>query len=252
MKTAKLNQIIAVEKGIKSQVMSDLSQMHKVNQKAELFNGFDKQYKPKDEEGEKMPAEAKRVQYLAKEVLRGVERSLSSLMQVTARKDWTNCTAKADVVVDKKVLLAGVPITYLLFLEKNVTDIRTFVANLPVLDPSEDWNYDSKSELFKTDPVQTQKTSKQETPVVLYDATEHHPAQTAMVTKDIVIGYWNTVKHSGAFPMSQKKELLERVEKLLVAIKEAREEANTIEEVQAPNVGEAIFGYLLPQAKKED
>ena len=248
---AKLNQIIAVEKGIKSQVFSHMSQLHKINQKTDLFNGMDKKYEPKDDGGEPMPSEKKRVQYIAKEVLREVDRSLTDLMSVTARKDWTNCTATADVIIDGNVILPKAPITYLLFLEKQVTDIRTFVSNVPTLDPAENWKLDAASGLYKSDDVKRTKTSKEETPIVLYDATEFHPAQTQMVTKDVVVGYWTEVKHSGAMPLPEKKALMQRVEKLLRAIKEAREEANTIQEVKAPDVGSIIFGYLLPEAKGE-
>lgn len=247
--TAKLNQIIAVEKGVKSQTTSVISELHKVNQKDALFNGMHKAYQPKDDEGETLPPESKRVQYQADEVVRVLERSMSDLMSITARKDWTNCTATADVVVDGNVLLKDVPITYLLFLEKNVQDIRTFVSNIPVLDPAENWKLDKESGLYKSDPISRNRTFKDQVPIVLYDATPEHPAQTQIISKDVVVGTWTEVRSSGAMPITKKKEIAERVEKLLRAIKEAREQANVIEEVQSPDVGAAIFGYLVPQEK---
>ncbi len=82
----KLNQIIAIEKGIKSRVYSNISELNKVIQKPDLFNGFSKQYQKKDEDSEELPPEKKRVQFVATEVLRDVERTLSELMDVTARK----------------------------------------------------------------------------------------------------------------------------------------------------------------------
>ena len=62
--------------------------------------------------------------------------------------------------------------------------------------------------------------------------------------EDIVVGYWKTVKFSGALPASRVKELLDRVEKLQQAVKFAREEANGIE-VQDKRVGETLFSYLF-------
>lgn len=242
---AKLNQIIAVEKGIKSRVYSEITDLDKAAQKPELFNGFVKNYQPKDVDDEGLPSERKRVQYEVGEVLRHVERLSTEYFDITARKDWTNCEARADVLVDGKGLLLRVPVSYLLFLEKQLTDMRTFVARLPVLDDGEEWNKDVNSGLFKTEATQTHRTKKVQKPIVLYPATPEHPAQTQVITEDVIAGFWSQVKHSGAMPKPEKEVLVERVEKLLQAVKQAREEANTRDEVVAPSVGTAVFNYLL-------
>ena len=98
---AKLNQIIAIEKGIKARTYGAVTDLHKAVQKPELFNGFSKDYQAKDDSDEKLPSERKRVQFTAPDVLRAVERATTELMDVTARKDWTNCVANGDVVVAK-------------------------------------------------------------------------------------------------------------------------------------------------------
>ena len=99
--------------------------------------------------------------------------------------------------------------------------------------------------LAKTEVVSSSPTCR---PLVLYDATKEHPAQTQLVTEDIVAGYWNTVKYSGAMPAPQKVAMAERVEKLLRAVKEAREAANIIEEVPVPAVSEFILRYVFGRA----
>lgn len=76
------------------------------------------------------------MQIKAEDVLRATAGTLTRLFDVTATKDWANRTAAADVVVDGTVLLAQVPVPYLLFLEKQLTDMHTFVRKLPVLDAS--------------------------------------------------------------------------------------------------------------------
>ncbi len=243
--TAKLNQIIAIEKGIKSQAYAAISELHKANQKPELFNGFSKVYHKRDDEGEDLPPEKKRVQFVAKEVLRNAERTLTGLMDVTARKDWTNCAAKADIVVDGTTLVSGVPVPFLLFMEKQLNDLRTFVINLPVLDEGENWTLDDNSGLYKTDETQTHRTKKINKPIVLYPATPEHPAQTQIATEDVIAGFWHLVKHSGAMPKPEKQALTERVEKLFQAVKQAREAANIQDEVTVPSVGAAVFGYLM-------
>lgn len=53
---AKLNQIIAIEKGVKARVYGELTGLNKAVQKPELFNGFAKAYQKKDEDGEDLPS----------------------------------------------------------------------------------------------------------------------------------------------------------------------------------------------------
>jgi hypothetical protein len=242
---AKLNQILAVEKGVKSRAVAELSDLYKAVQKPELYNGFSKVYEPKDADGEEFPPEKKHVQFVVSDVVRRVRNSLSDLLDVTARKDFTNTVARADIKVDDKVLVAGVPVSYLLFLEKQLVDVRTFVSNLPVLDAAENWNKDPNSGLQKAEVTKTRLTKKTQRPIVLYDATEHHPAQTQLLTEDVIIGYWAQTKQSGAIGKPEKAKLLERVDELVKAVKFAREEANNIDEIKAPNVGDAVFGYLF-------
>ena len=240
---AKLNQIIAIEKGVKSRSYSEIGELHKANQKADLFNGFSKTYQKKDEAGEELPPERKKVQFTVANTLKALEKTSSDLYEVTARKDWTNSSAVANVVVDEKPILVDVPVTYLLFLEKQLTDLRTFVDNLPVLDEAETWKKDS-SGLYKSEAVSTHRTKQVQKPIVLYNATEQHPAQTQLITEDIIAGHWIMEKHSGAIPAPEKQHLTEKVDKLLLAVKEAREAANNIDEIASPDVGAAIFNYL--------
>ena len=244
----KLNQIIALEKGIKSQSYATVSELHKLSQKPELFSGLVKTYQKRDEESEDLPSEHKKVQFTVPQVLKSTQDALSDICAITARKEWSNCAAMANILVDGVPLAHGVPVTYLLFLEKQLTDLRTFIDKLPVLDGNEDWHDDPNTGLYRTEAVQTHRTKKVQRPLVLYDATKEHPAQTQLVTEDIIAGYWNTVKYSGAMPLPQKVAMAERVEKLLRAVKEARETANGIEEVQVPAVGEDVLGYVFGKA----
>lgn len=242
--THRLNQILAIEKGTKSRVFGEISKLHNAVQRASALNGFSKTYQPKDEEGDRYPPERQRVQLIATETLRQAGRLLSELFDVTASKDWANTAAKADVVVDGEVLLEQVPATYLLFVEKQLGDLRTLISKIPVLDEADHWSLDEGSQLYKTEPTETSRTKKVQRPIVLYPATPEHPAQTQLISEDQVVGTWITVKHSGAFPASRKAELLDRVERLSNAVKFAREQANSVEATRR-EVGERIFRYLL-------
>ncbi len=240
----RLSQIIAIEKGTKSRSLQELTEAHHALQKPTILSGIARTYRPKDEEGEQLPPESTKVQTRAEEIIRQTVEVLTKLFDVTATKDWANCKAKADVVVDGKTLLSQVPATHLLFIEKQLVDIHTFIKKLPVLDASEAWVFDSSADCWATEPVQTLKTKKIPRNHVKAEATEKHPAQVEVYYEDVVIGTWRTVKFSGALPARRINELLARVERLQEAVKFAREEANNIE-VEDQKVGEKVFQYLF-------
>jgi hypothetical protein len=240
----KLNQIIAVEKGVKSKAFQEFGDLHHGVQKAPLLSGLTRTYQPKDEDGEQLPPESTRVQLTTDRALEAVAGTLTRLFDVTATKDWANCVAKADVTVDGVALLKDVPVSYLLFLEKQLTDLHTFMVKLPVLDPAESWTFDKSSDTWKTEPVKTIKTKKVPRNHVKAEATDKHPAQVEVYYEDIPIGYWTTVKFSGALPLTRVKQLVARVAALTEAVKFAREAANQTA-VTDQHIGEVVFGYLL-------
>jgi len=240
----KLNQIIAVEKGTKSRTQRELNDAYQRLQKPALLSGISRTYQPNDDEGEVLPPESTRVQVRAEDVLREVGAALSRLFDVVATKDWANCRARADVVVDGSTILSDVPVTYLLFLEKQLAELQNLVGRLPVLDAAETWVFDESSDVWRTEPVRTTRTKKVPRAHVLYEATDRHPAQVETYTEDVIVGTWTKVSFSGALPARRINELRERVEKLTAAVKYAREEANGID-VEEQRVGEAVFRYLF-------
>ena len=240
---SKLSQVIAVEKNIKSRVNTTVTELYKSAQHPALFEGFNKKYKPLEEGAEVFPNESKKVQLSSKDVLTKTTAALVELLDVTATKDFANCSASADVVVDGVTLVEKAPVSYLLFLEKQLTDLHTLVATLPTLDPAEDWTLDANANLFKTDATTTTRTKKVQKPVVLYPATTEHPAQTQLITEDITVGNWELVKFSGALPVPQKEALLAKLEKLQKAVKFAREDANGANATEQL-VGAKLLGWL--------
>jgi hypothetical protein len=240
----KLNQIIAIEKGVKTGAFQTLTDAHQQVQKTALLSGISRTYRPRDEEGEQLPPESTRVQVRAEDIIRTITTAMVELFDTTATKDWANTYAKADIVVDGRTILSAVPATYLLFLEKQLVDLHTFVAKLPVLDPSEEWQFDASADTYATPPVQTVRTKKIPRNHVKAEATKEHPAQVDVFYEDVAQGTWATIKFSGALPAQRVNELLSRVEKLQQAVKFAREEANSVE-VEQQKVGERVFGYLF-------
>ena len=153
--------------------------------------------------------------------------------------DWAEMIA-----INKTGYFPYTPATNLLFLEKQLTDVKTFVGNLPELDPSESWTFDANASLFKSEPTRSNRTKKVQKAIVLYDATEKHPAQTQLITEDTVVGVYTQTKMSGAVPLPQKRAMLNRIDELLRAVQKAREEANAVVAADQ-RIGAAVFHFLL-------
>ncbi len=241
----KLSQILAVEKGTKAFADKILTGAYHALQRTSALNGLTKTYRVLNENDPVLPSEATNVQVRTEIVIRDVEKALTRLYDVVATKDWANTVAVADVKLpDGTVVLSKVPVTYLLFLEKQLVDLNTFITKLPVLDIAEDWEFDDNKNVFKTPIVETKSMRKVRKVLTLAPATDKHPAQVESYQEDELAGFWSTVKLSGALPAGRVVELSERVQKLADAVKFAREEANSVTVVDQ-KVGEAFFGYLF-------
>lgn len=245
----KLHAVLAKEKHIKATSNAQINELYDLLKKPKLFSGLVRTYQKKSDSSEDLPSESQEIQIDLNEVLAQFRKSLLALIDVTTQKDLGNQNAKASIVVDGYELIANVPATTLLSLEKLSALMRGFISEIPVLDTAESWTLDANSGVSKTSPTQTHRTKKIQKPIVLYDATEHHPAQTQIITEDEVVGWWNTQKTSTAMAKSDKQRLLERVDKLLLAIKDARERANDTDVAKHAEVGAKIFSYLFDKVE---
>lgn len=240
----KLNQIIAIQATKKSLAKDALTEVYQMLQKSDLLSGIARSYKPKDELGEALPPESKLVQFKVDEAISKITKSLVEMFDVVATQDWANCEAKADVVVAGKVVIKAVPVTHLLFLEKQLIDLHTFIEKLPALDTAERWSYDASQDCFASEPYQSLRTKKVPKTHIKYEATKEHPAQVEMYMEDVTVGTWTAVKYSGAIPAARRNAMLERVRALQDAVKAAREEANS-RDVEPKKVGEAVLDFIF-------
>ena len=241
---AKLNQILAVEKGVKSKAERDLNEAYHSIQRSNLLSGLSRTYTPKDDEGDKLPSERTNVQVTVADALKAVRQASTDLFDVTLTKESTNQQAKADVVVDGTTILKDAPVTYLLFLEKQLIGLHTFVSKLPTLDPAENWGINVALGVWESDVTETTRTKKVPKNWVKAEATDKHPAQVEIFHEDQIVGTWATKKFSGAIPSTEQAEILGRVEKLQQAVKFAREEANGTDVVDR-KAGDFVFSYLF-------
>jgi len=239
-----LHQIVAVEKSVKADANAAITAVYHLVQKAGLFEGIARSYTPLDDEGETLPSESTKVQQRADELLATtVQASWTRLLDLTATKDVANTEAKADIVIDGTTIATDMPVSYLIWLEKQLLDMHTVIARLPALDAAYAWEPSTSGD-WATPVVQTVKTKKVPRNWVKAEATDKHPAQVEVYHEDVKVGTWDTIRYSGAMPAARQRELLARVTALQVAVKFARERANE-HEVTDKKVGAALFAYLL-------
>jgi hypothetical protein len=194
----KLNQINAIVSARKNDAEKNITELYKLLQKEQLFTGRERTYRPLDEvNGQKLPPESQRVQQRVDDLVRQAREKWTELWNLVLTQDTGNQSAKADIVVDGKVIIANVPVTTLLFLDKQVNDLETFVSKLPTPDPAEEWNHDPTTGLLRSKANESLRTSKEPTVIVKYAATKEHPAQTELFTKDIPVGTWTQIVYSG-------------------------------------------------------
>lgn len=240
----KLNQIIAIQAGRKTQAKDALTRAYHQIQKVDLLAGLSRVYRPRDENGETLPNESKLVQVKAAQVIERVKEELTALFDVVLTQDVGNTVAKADIVVNGVALAKDVPVTYLLFLEKQLVDVATFVSTLPVLDAAERWSYDENQDCYVSEPSQSMRGKKIAKVLVKYEATPQHPAQVDVVSEDVNVGIWTTLKFSGAIPVRVRNDMLVRVKQLTDAVKIAREIANGTD-VTRQTIGESLLSYIF-------
>lgn len=240
----KLNQLIAVLQSVKANASKSKTEVYQLCQKNTLFQGLSRTYQSREEDGFIYPPESQKLTLKADELVEKFVQSCSEFLDLAATQDYANTEAKATIAIDGQTIIADVPVSYLLFLEKQLQDMKTFIAALPVLSIDKDWQHDPNRGCYVTSPKETVKTKKITDFVVAYEATEHHPAQIKEVSKDVVEGIWSLIEFSGALPQDRVNLMMRRVDMLQKAVIQAREAANS-QEVQQRQVANAVFSYLF-------
>jgi hypothetical protein len=231
-------------KGKKSHCEKEITAAYHQIQKAELFNGQSRVYTPKDDEGDKLPSENVAIRNSVGKVLSDAVAAWVELFDVTATQEESNQVAVADVEVDGRIVLTDVPVTTLLFLEKRLVDVITFIGKLPVNADGVEWRYDSDKGYYASEPTETTRTKKIPKVLVLYDATKEHPAQVQSYNEDVLVGTWKTIAYTATLSPMSRQKYLNKANAFLEAVKQAREAANNVE-VTEKKIGAEVFNYIL-------
>jgi hypothetical protein len=238
-----LHQLLAVENDRKQQANNIIDEtIETFSKKHDHFDGIIKIYKSYNDADQKIPPETKeivtsvkaKIDYSKQAIVKGIDAQIS--------KEETNAsgTVKAELKIDN-VSFGELSATALLALEQHLVKIRSMYKVIPTLDPTKKW--DIKDEWYETEKEIRYRTEKKVEKIIKYEATKEHPAQVELVQIDRQVGEYETIYKSGKISSFQKSKLLERIDKLIDAIKTARSKANECE-VKNIKIGDMLFNYI--------
>jgi len=247
---AKLHELLAVSTNQENQAnktRADL--MTTFGNKRHLFEQKLVTFKS-NEEGIAPVTEAQSdIQSTVQKELTWISSILSKDIDIGHQIDIANTEAKADIVTeDGDTLAESVPATSLLQLEKHLQKFHELLVTVPTLDPAKGFTQDTNREsgIFRAREVLKNRTKKVNKPLVLYPATEKHPAQTQLVTEDVAVGTIQEQEWSALLTPAQKGDLIERCEVLLRAVKKARARANELDlDVTKYRIGKKLLEFVL-------
>lgn len=246
-KTA-LHEILAVIgdlKGAKDKISLETLKVFK--DKANLFKGQSRTLKMFDEKRsqeetsehtELVTTVMKRLEYMKQSYIRFWDAKL--------QKEKGAQNAKGDIVVGDDVLAEDVPVYLLLEMENELKAMRNVYDNIPTLAPGVDWTEapDIGENIWKArHDVVVNKTEKAYRHNVIVPPTDKHPAQVREWTEDVPVGQYSTKQWSGMMSPAEKSQLIERLDRVIRAVKKARQRANS-QELEKASFATKLFSYI--------
>jgi len=174
--------------------------------------------------------------------LKAVGRHYDALLQL----EEANGRAKADLVVDGTTIMKDVPATFLLGMESRLKQVRDLILAVPTLEMSVKWAEDANlgDGVYRSDPMVAMKTEKMLKSRILVEPTKEHPAQVEKWNEDTPVARIETTHTSSMITPHEKSAMLIKCDKMIAAVKKARQRANTVD-VKSMSIAEDIFGYIL-------
>ena len=239
----KLYELLAVETDLANKARSVLAST--VNLFGDITNyiGQQRSYQPLLDNGQPFPNEDKSLPRTVNEDLEVVFAAFGRWVDASIQKEVTNQGTSANVEIDGKVILEKLPATALLNLESKLAELGKVIKAIPVNDLAQGWTWDADADAFISSSRITYRTEKKIKTLVQYEATKEHPAQVHTYTEDVRVGEWKTVIHSGALQAARKRELVDRWESLMLAVRTARQRANDID-ASTTKVSDVIVNFI--------
>lgn len=211
-----------------------------------LLEGVKKTYKPLNEDDFRNYKPDDKIVHLAttvKDKINFTKKYVAKAIDEELTKNETNRSATAILKFGDKAI--ELSICTLMDLEKHVNGIRRVYETIPTLDSTIKWEV-SKLEgqdIYESEVDEKFANIADYTVISLAKATKEHKEQVEKVKTMVPVGIWSTINYSGKMSSASKSQILDRIDKLLEAIRVARCKANDTEVIKA-KIGEDILNYI--------
>lgn len=254
---SKLHELLAVEGDLEGSYKKITDEtITTFTKKPNHFIGAEKTCRMLDEsrKAETPPPQRQELVTTVADKLEHTQEYIVRYLDAVLQKESTNQLAKADIIIDGKTIAKDIPATFLLGLETKLKNIRKVYDSIPTLPPSIEWKKDEglgENVYRRVNPERAFKTEKTFVHKVLVPAQfpkegeggTSLPAQIEKWEENQNIGEYTTDQWSGMVSPYQKKILLNRLDKVIRAVKKARQRANTTE-VKKVTIGKILFNYI--------
>lgn len=239
----KLYELLAIEKDAANKASAAIREATELFKDTNNFLGIQTHYVKLVEDKPELPDEGRLLPHTVDNTLISFIEDVSKYIDVAVQKELANTTTEADVEVDGQIIFEKMSATALLNLEARLEELVKVYRAIPTLPYGENWAKDKNTGQFisaQRDQIRTEKTNEV---IVLYDSTPEHPAQTQLTTIDKPAYKIERTVFSGMLTPADKKKRIARLEKLQVAVKQARQRANSIQ-VEPKSYAVKLFAYV--------
>jgi len=247
---AHLHELLAVEgdlRGEKDKIREET--LTTFSKKANLFSGFIKTLEMFDDSRrEEEAGSEERVELVTTvpDKLKYMSGAFIRFWDAKLQKEVSNQEAKANITIDGQEIFKDLPVTFLLSMEEELKQLRKLYEAIPTLQPGISWIKDPQKgeNFYKTEHPQVRhKTEKTVQHKILVAPTKEHPAQIREWSEDKPVGRYTTEQWCGMVSSAEKSAILGKVDKMLRAVKKARQRANN-QVVQERTIAKEMFDYF--------
>lgn len=256
MSKTTLHELIAVEGNLKGQShKTRLELLGTLKNKTHLFEGKRTTFTSNEEGKTQQVEKATTVQTTVAGELHWISPIIAKWIDAGLEIDEANTRARGNIIIEDepKPILENVPTTFLLQLEHRLAEFKELLEAVATLDPSKGFkpSQEDGPGMYRATDIQKTRTAKKFVPLILYAATDKHPAQVKEGFEDKPTGEILEQEWSALVTPATKADMLGRVDKLLRAVKRARSVANRADyDERNEQAGKKIFDYILSPLPK--
>ena len=254
----KQHQLLAVEQDINSKTNGIIKETLILLNRGAAFDEHHKSYTPFEEGDKDIPEKDEKLMVTTvDERIAYTSKSIVNQINILASKEKTNQIAKANIVIKDdegkvvETIAEDVPVSALLQLEKKMQEYRKIYEAMPTFNTEKHWIKGTNTlgvECYIIKDNEKKIRTRTETTTTMVDqnpikGSDKYPLIPEKVQITKPVGEYETVVKTGKISPKQKADTINRLDKVIKAIKFARTEANSVEVVEM-NFGKTLVDYI--------